>query len=115
MHKRQLKKNKLLICIIYACMSLNFLCFGLLEQVANKTQPINQFILSVLSFCMIFVQFWDNREDMNSRIYVYIMLISISVLTIAFLYISFSWWILTLFIIELAVVITLIIRFRPIA
>ena len=95
-------------------MSLNFLFFGLLEHVANKTQPVDQFFLSVLSFCMIFVQFWVNRVDMISRIYVYIMLISMSVLTIAFLYISFSWWILTLFIIELAVVITLIIRFRPI-
>ena len=64
---------------------------------------------------MVYLQFVDSREGRNTRERVYIIFTLMSVVAIAYLYISFSWWILALFVMELIVVITLIIRFRPIA
>lgn len=115
MHKRQLKKNKWIICTTYAFLALNFLCFGIHQHSLDSEMARYDFGLAAISLAMVFVQYFDHREEMNSRGYVYGMLVMMSALTVFFLHIVFSWWITLLFVAELGILIALTIRFRPVA
>lgn len=114
MQKHQEKKNKLIICLCFAFTALNFLCFGILQKNAGIAIAPCTFVLAGTFSVMVYLQFVDSREGRNTRGRVYIIFALMSAVTIAYLYISFSWWILALFIVESAALITLIIRFRPI-
>lgn len=114
MQKRQEKKNKLIICLCFAFTALNFLCFGILQKIAGIAIAPCTFVLAGTFSVMVYLQFVDSREGRNTRGRVYVIFTLMSAVTIAYLHISFSWWILALFVLELGIVITLIIRFRPV-
>lgn len=115
MHKRQLKKNKWIICSTDAFLALNFLCFGIHQHSLDSQPARYDFGLAAIFLARVFVQYFDQREEMNSRGYAYCMIVIMSVLTTFGLHILFSWWMTVLFIAELGILIALMIRFRPVA
>lgn len=82
MHKRQLKKNKWIICMTYAFLALNFLCFGIHHNSADVVLARYDFGLAVIFLSMVFVHYFDHREEMNSRGYAYCMVVMMSALTV---------------------------------
>lgn len=115
MHKRQLRKNRWIICLICLCISLNFFCFGIHQKSQEMIWGEGFYAFAGAFLGMAVVKFFDHREEMNSRGYIYGMLISLGVLTTILLSITFVWWILALFVMESGGLIALIIRFRPVA
>lgn len=114
MHKRQLEKNKTAAFICDFCAAFNCFCFGWNKYPTDV--PISKlfFVLAAVLLGAAYAHYRDSRVEIHTRGSVYLAFCTYFAITLFLLHILFSWWILALFIVESAALITLIIRFRPI-